>query len=157
MLIEYNTLREEIWERDYKTWVVNSILIVGSLLAAFTPPIGNFPTPILSVVIVVAALVLHATSAKASQVDYTRIEELAKQLNLTGPAKTFEHKVSGQWWYIARKNVAYVLFTILVSIYLYFIIPEIYVLLTPLIVGFVLILVKGDKDGKGELITIEQR
>ena len=149
-LIEYNILREEIWERDYKTWVVNAILIVGSLLAAFAPVVGNFPTPILSVVLVAVASVLHATSARASSIDYARLEELARQLNLTGPTRTYESKISGQWWYVARRNVAYVLFAVLISIYLYFIFNNIYVLAIAIAAGFLLIIAKGEKGRRGD-------
>jgi hypothetical protein len=155
LLLEYNMLREEIWDRDYKTWVINAILIVGSLLAAFAPSASNFPSSILSLVLVSSALVLHVTSAQVTSVGYARLDELAKQMNLRGPKLLFESRISGQWWYVARRNVAYVLFAVLISVYLYYIFNNLYVLGTALVVGFLLIILKGERSGKGEVTKIE--
>jgi hypothetical protein len=155
LLLEYNMLREEIWDRDYKTWVINAILIIGSLLAAFGPTVASFPSSILSLVLVLSALVLHVTSAQVTSVGYARLDELAKQMNLRGPKKLFESRIAGQWWYVARRNVAYVLFAILISVYLYYIFSNLYVLGTSLIVGFLLIILKGERSGKGAVATIE--
>lgn len=121
LLIEYNLLREEIWDRGYKTWVVNSILVLGSLLVAFVPGVENFPTPVMSLVLVVSALILHVTSEKVTAISYSRMEEIATQLRITGPRRMFETKIAGKWWFSVRRNVAYVLFTILVGIYVFLI------------------------------------
>ncbi len=153
-LLEYNMLREEIWDRDYKTWVINAILIVGSLLAAFAPAVGSFPSSILSVVLVTSSLVLHLTSARVSSIDYDRLDELARQMNLRGPTKTFDSRIAGQWWYVARRNIAYVLFAILISVYLFFIFSNYYVLGISLVAGFILIIVKGERGGRQDAAAV---
>ena len=144
LLIEYNLLREEIWERGYKTWVVNAILIIGSLLVAFAPPAESFPTPILSLVIIVAALILHATSERVKALSYSRLEEIAEKLRITGPRKMYESNIAGQWWYIARRNIAYVLLTILISIYLFLIFDNLYILAIIIVAGFLSIFIKEE-------------
>ncbi len=142
LLIEYNLLREEILDRDYKTWVVNSILIIGSLIVVFAPITQGFSPPILSVVLIAAALVLHVTSERVTNVAYDRIEEISKQLRLMGPTKMYESKIAGQSWYVARRNIAYALFTVLISVYLYIIISNLLALIIPLIVGFLVLLIR---------------
>ena len=142
LLIEYNLLREEIWDRSYKTWVISAILIVGSLLVAFAPGVENFPTPILSIVIIISASVLYATSERVNTIAYSRMEEIAKQLRITGPTKTYKAKIAGQWWFTTRKNVAYVLFAVLTSIYLFLIFSNIYLLAIAVVVGLLFIFIK---------------
>ena len=149
LLTEYDLLREEIWDRDYKTWVVNSILIIGSLIAAFSTSVNNFPSAILSIVLIGSALVLHATSEKVTAISYERIAEIEKRLNITGPTKMYQSKIADQWWYIARRNVAYVLFTILASVYLFLIFDLLYVLVIAIVAGLILILIKENDFGRG--------
>lgn len=142
LLLEYNDLREEILDRDYRTWVVNAILIVGSLLAAFSPGIENFSGAIISIILVVFALVLHGTSEHVTKIGQIRIEEISKQLGLSGPTKMYQTKIAGQWWYTVRRNAAYALFVILISIYLFLIFPETIVLVVSLATGYVLIAIR---------------
>lgn len=137
LLTEYNVLREEIMDRDYKTWVITAILIIGSLLAAFNPPIQEFSSAIVSVLLVLTALVLYATSEKINNINRVRIQEVTKKLHLYEPSKIRELKISTQWWYAARRNVAYILFTILIGIYLFLIFTNIYVLAIAIVVGLV--------------------
>jgi len=147
-LIEYNVLREEIWERDNKTWIVSAILIFGSLLAAFAPEVGGFPTAIVSIILIVAAAILQYSSSRASAVDSVRLEELAMRLNLTEPTRTYETQMTGRWWVVVSRNVAYVLFAILISIYLYFIFTNILVLVVALVIGLLLVMARGERGGK---------
>ena len=142
LLIEYNLLREEIWDRSYKTWVVFAILVVGSLLVAFAPGVENFPTPVLSIVIIITASVLYATSERVNTIAYGRMEEIAKQLRIAGPTKTYKTKIERQWWYIIRKNIAYVLSAVLTGIYLFLIFDNIYLLAIAVVVGLLAIFIK---------------
>jgi hypothetical protein len=142
LLTEYNVLREEIMDRDYKTWVISAILIIGSLLAAFNPPIENFNAAVISVLLVITGLVLYATSEKINNINRNRIQEVTRQLHIYGPTKIRETKISAQWWYAARRNVAYILFATLIGIYLFLIFTNIYVLATTILVGFVAVIVR---------------
>jgi hypothetical protein len=151
LLTEYDLLREEIWDRDYKTWVVNAILIVGSLIAAFSISLtSSFPTPVLSLVLVISAIILQITSERVTAISYERIGEIEKKLNITGPAKMYQSKIANQWWYVIRKNVAYVMFTVLASIYLFLIFDRIYVLAIAIIAGLILIIIKETSFRQGE-------
>jgi TctA family transporter len=142
LLTEYHVLREEIMDRDYKTWVITAILIIGSLLAAFNPQIQGFNAAIISVLLVLTALVLYSTSEKINNINRSRIKEVTKQLHLYGPAKIREGKIAKQWWYAARRNVAYILFTILIGIYLFLIFVNIYVLITAILIGLIFVVVR---------------
>lgn len=152
LLTEYNVLREEIMDRDYKTWVITAILIIGSLLAAFNPPIQNFNAAIISVLLVLTALVLYATSEKINNINRKRIQEVTKQLHLYKPTQIRETKIATQWWYAARRNVAYILFSVLIGIYLFLIFTNIYVLATVIVVGLIAVVLReailseGQKD-----------
>ena len=152
LFIEYNLQREEIWDRDYKTWVVSAILIIGSLLVAFTPVIENFPTAVLSIVLVVSALILHATSERVNTIAYCRVKEIERQLRITGPNRMYENKIAGRWWYVVRRNVAYSLFAILISIYLFVIFTDLYVLVISIVAGFLLIVFKEESGTRGRNI-----
>ena len=129
-------------DRDYKTWVITAILIIGSLLAAFNPPDQNFNGAIISVLLVLTALVLYATSEKINNINRSRIKEVTSQLHLYGPTKIREGKIAAQWWYAVRRNVAYVLFTILIGIYLFLIFVNLYVLATAILLGLVVVVVR---------------
>jgi hypothetical protein len=139
LLTEYNVLREEIMDRDYKTWVITAILIIGSLLAAFNTPIQSFNAAIVSVF---SSSALLATSERINNINRKRIQEVAKQLHLYKPTQIREEKIVAQWWYAARRNVAYILFTVLIGIYLFIIFTNIYVLATVIVVGLVAVLLR---------------
>lgn len=142
LLTEYNGLREEIMDRDYKTWVINAILVIGSLLAALTPPIENFNGAILSIILLLGAMVLQGTSERVNKIGQHRIEEIAKQLRITGPTRMYETKIADQWWYTARRNVAYALFIVLISVYLFLVFNNIYILAITIFAGFLLLTFK---------------
>jgi hypothetical protein len=150
LLTEYNVLREEIMDRDYKTWVITAILIIGSLLAAFNPPIQNFNAAIISVLLVLTALVLYATSEKINNINRKRIQEVTKQLHLYKPTQIRETKIATQWWYAARRNIAYILFTVLIGIYLFLIFTNIYVLATVIVIGLVAVVLREAVSSEGQ-------
>ncbi len=105
----------------------------GALVAAFsTSSVKGFPTVALSVALIAAAVALHATSEQVTSIAYDRIEEIEHYLKIAGPTRLFESKIADQWWYVARRNVAYVLFTVLESVYLYLVYPNIFVFIVAL-------------------------
>jgi hypothetical protein len=142
LIREYNLLREDVLDRSYKMWVISIVLIVGSLLVAAAPPMASFPLPILALLLVGVAFILHATSERISAIGYNRINELEKQLNITGPIRMYESEISGKWWYALRRNTAYILFIILIGIYLYLASNIIWVLPSAIAIGLVLLYVK---------------
>ncbi len=152
LLTEYNVLKEEIMDRDYKTWVINAILIIGSLIAAFSPVAENFNGAVLSVILVASAVILHATSERVNKICQLRVNQVVKQLRITGLTKMYEGRIAGQWWYTIRRNVAYALFTILLGVYLFLLSANVYVMAMSILVGVILLMVKEGFWRKLELI-----
>jgi hypothetical protein len=139
---EYNLLREDVLDRSYKMWVITIVLIVGSLLVASAPTDPSFPLPVLSILLVAIAFILHSTSERISAIGYNRLNDLERQLNITGPTKMYELEIAGKWWYALRRNTAYVLFIILIGVYLFLISSIIWVLPLVIALGVVLLYVK---------------
>jgi hypothetical protein len=139
---EYNLLREDVLDRSYKMWVITIVLIVGSLLVAAAPATLNFPLPVLSILLVAIAFILHSTSERISAIGYGRINQLERQLNITGPTKMYELEIAGKWWYALRRNTAYILFIILIGVYLFLIFNIIWVLPLVIAIGVALLFVK---------------
>ncbi|HSQ48557.1 MAG TPA: hypothetical protein VLL96_02610 [Candidatus Deferrimicrobiaceae bacterium] len=139
---EYNLLREDVLDRSYKMWVITIVLIVGSLLVAAAPATLNFPLPVLSILLVAIAFILHSTSERISAIGYGRINQLERQLNITGPTKMYELEIAGKWWYALRRNTAYTLFIILIGVYLFLIFNIIWVLPLVIAIGVALLFVK---------------
>jgi hypothetical protein len=142
LIREYNLLREDVLDRSYKMWVITIVLIVGSLLVAAAPATLNFPLPVLSILLVAIAFILHSTSERISAIGYGRINQLERQLNITGPTKMYELEIAGKWWYALRRNTAYILFIILIGVYLFLIFNIIWVLPMVIAIGVALLFVK---------------
>ena len=142
LIREYNLLREDVLDRSYKMWVITIVLILGSLLVAAAPATLNFPLPVLSILLVAIAFILHSTSERISAIGYGRINQLERQLNITGPTKMYELEIAGKWWYALRRNTAYILFIILIGVYLFLIFNIIWVLPLVIALGVALLYVK---------------
>ena len=119
LIIEYKHYHDENWQRGQAIWVVNSILITGSLIVAFQTNSSSFPTPIVSFVLVLVATILHYTSSKVTSITYKRMEEIREQLGITGPTKLYHSKIESEGWYFIRTKVAYGLFIFLMGVYLF--------------------------------------
>jgi uncharacterized membrane protein AbrB (regulator of aidB expression) len=119
LIIEYKHLHEDNWQRSQAMWVVNSIFITGSLLVAFQNGFDDFPTPLVSLFLVITSLVLHATGDKLTSDTYKRMEEIRKKLGMTVSTEFYRSSISGKGWYIIRTNVVYILFIFLICVYVY--------------------------------------
>jgi hypothetical protein len=142
LIREYNLLREDVLDRSYKMWVITIVLIIGSLLVAAAPATIGFPLPVLSLLLVAIAFILHSTSERISAIGYGRINQLERQLNITGPTKMYELEIAGKWWYALRRNTAYILFIFLIGVYLFLISNIIWNLPLVIAVGMVLLYAK---------------
>ena len=118
LIIEYKHLHDENWQRGHAIWVVNSILITGSLIAAFQTNNANFPTPVVSLMSVVIATILHATGDKVTSITYKQMEEIRKKLGMTESSIMYRSKIQGKWWHTVRVSAAYVLFIFLMAVYI---------------------------------------
>ncbi len=139
---EYSLLRDELLERSYRKWVISIILIIGSLLVALAPVPVAFPLPVLSIVLITLAFILHATSERVCAIGYQRLQELEELLKMPGTMRLFESEISGKWWYLLRRNIAYVVFVILIGTYLFMIFPNIWLLAFAIGAGLVLVIAK---------------
>jgi hypothetical protein len=118
LIIEYKHLHDENWQRGHAVWVVNSILIIGSLIAAFQTNNANFPTPIVSLMLIVIATILHATGDKVTSITYNQMEEIRKKLGMTETTTMYKSRIQGKWWHTVRVSAAYVLFVFLMGVYI---------------------------------------
>ena len=118
LIIEYKHMHDENWQRGKVIWIVNSILITGSLIAAFQASNTSFPTPAVSLILIVIALVLHATGDKVTSITYKQMEEMRKKLGMTESSIMYRSKIQGKWWHTVRKSAAYILFIFLMVVYI---------------------------------------
>jgi hypothetical protein len=118
LIIEYKQLHDENWQRGHAIWVVNSILITGSLIAAFQTNNANFPTPIVSLMLIVIVTILHATGDKVTSITYKQMEEIRKKLGMTESSMMYKSKIQGKWWHTTRRSAAYILFIFLMAVYI---------------------------------------
>jgi hypothetical protein len=114
-------------------------------LVAAAPATPSFPLPVLSLLLVAIAFILHSTSERISAIGYSRLNDLERQLNIIGPNKMYELEIAGKWWYALRRNTAYVLFIILIGVYLFMISNIIWLLPLVIAIGVVLLYVKERK------------
>jgi hypothetical protein len=118
LIIEYKQLHDENWHRGQVIWIVNSILITASLIAAFQTNIGGFPTSLVSFVLVFVATILHATGNKVTSITYKQMEEIRKKLGMTESSTMFKSQIQGKLWHTVRVSAAYVLFIFLMAVYI---------------------------------------
>ena len=118
LILEYKQMHDENWRRGQNIWLVNSILITGSLFVAFQTTIGGFPTSSVSLVLVIVAAILHATGNKVTSITYKQMAEIRKKLGMTETTAMYESEIKGKWWHILRVNTAYILFILLMAFYI---------------------------------------
>ena len=157
LIREYNLLREDVLDRSYKMWVITIVLIIGSLLVAAAPATPDFPLPVLSLLLVAIAFILHSTSERISAIGYSRLNDLERQLKVTGPARMYELEIAGKWWYALRRNTAYILFIILIGVYLFLISDIIWLLPLIIVLGVVLLYAKEREPYEKKRLQVQYR
>ena len=124
LLTEYNLLHDANWRRGNAIWVVNSLLITGSVLIAFQSNIDTFLLPLVSLFLVTIALILTYTGSKITSITYKRIENIREDLGLAETTRMFQKEIKGKLWYLLRKYAPYSLFIFLIGTYLYLLLVE---------------------------------
>jgi hypothetical protein len=142
LILEYKHLHNENWQRGHGIWLVNSILITGSLIVAFRKASDILLDPVVSLMLVVTAVILHASGEKITTITYNRMEEIRKILGMTGATEMYKSRIRGTWWHIVRTNAAHVLFIFLIGIYLFLLEDNTYLLLITFSTGFIILLIK---------------
>jgi hypothetical protein len=120
--ILYKNYHDENWERGQNVWVVNSILITGSLLIAFQPLVKS-STAAVSLFLVIIADILQSTSDEVTSVTYNTMLEIEKKLGIdklgnVAPRTVFESKIKNAGWYPIRSLASYILYSFLIGLYL---------------------------------------
>lgn len=151
LLIEYEHLHDENWRRGQNVWVVNSILITSSLLVAFQHTVQSFLTYVIPLILVLVAFSMHITTDKITNLCYERMNEIGKMLKIYGPERTYRSGIEGQWWYPIRTNLAYCLYLVLATAYLFLLLHRPLLPLTTLFLGIgIMVLWEIYKDQKRE-------
>jgi hypothetical protein len=141
LMLEYETLHRENWERGQTVWLVNSILIAGSLLISFQTQIDEFPTPIVSLFLVIMAFMMNATADGVTKITYKRMEEVRELLEMPGPKEMYR-KIRRKWWYPVRKSLPYVLYLVMANTYIFIIVGNHWIVWTSMAAGFLAILIR---------------
>lgn len=142
LLTEYKQLHDENWRRGNAIWIVNSILITGSLLVAFQSNISNFPAPLASLLLVIIALISTATGNHVTGITYQKIAEIRKKVGMTESTKMYQLKIQGKPWHILRTNAAYLLFISLIGTYIQLLLEDYYLSLALILFGIILLVIK---------------
>ncbi len=66
LLIEYKHMHDENWQRGHGIWLVNSILITSSVIAAFQSTAEKPVAYLVATALVVAAITIQATAGKVT-------------------------------------------------------------------------------------------
>ena len=140
--LEYETLHKENWDRGQNVWLVNTILLTGSLLISFQSQIIGFPIPIVSLFLVTIAFLINATSDKVTQITYKEMERIRELLQMTGPTEMYLKEIRGKWWFRIRVNLPYSLYLGMASIYLFITLGNDWIVWTVLAAGVSVILFK---------------
>ncbi len=141
LIIEYKHYHDENWQRSQAIWVVNSILITGSLIVAFQNSLLSFPAPPVSLLLVIIAAILHATGNKVTSITYKRMEEIREKLGINGPTEMYETHIKGKWWYVVRVNASFILSISLGSVYLFLWLDDFYITIISLSASLILLLI----------------
>jgi cytochrome b subunit of formate dehydrogenase len=142
LLTEYNHLHDAIWRRGEQAWIVQSILITGSLIVAFQ---SNDMNPIrfsVSLVLVVISFFLWWTTNINDSIDFARMEEIEGTLGMNGRSRVYHCRREGRLWYIFRTNSWYALFIVLSGVYVYFLFMSKDLSIALMSLGFFAIVVK---------------
>jgi hypothetical protein len=119
--VVYQNFHDENWERGQNIWVVNSILVTGSLIVAFQSLHETFLAPFVSLMLVIIAAILHATGGKITEITYKRMKKIESELGIVDPAEMYNSEMKGKWWCILRRSTPYLLFDFLIATYLFLI------------------------------------
>ena len=142
LIIEYKHMHDDNWQRGHGIWLVNSILVTGSLLIAFQTSGERNLAYLASLVLILTAMVIQVTAGKVTSETYEKMREIRKQLGLTETEELYRSRIVGKWWYIIRTNAAYVLFIFLIGFYLFLLREDYYLTLIVYCTGFIILLIK---------------
>ncbi len=118
LFAEYEQLHAEIRERNQRTWLINTILITGSLLVTFQSEITSNLIRFVSLMLVLIAFLLHVSAYYVSKINFDTIGEIRNDLGLTRTNRMYKSKIEGKLWNIFRGMLPWTLFIFLIVVYL---------------------------------------
>jgi hypothetical protein len=142
LYFEHNYLQKQVHFLGNTMWVVNSILITGSLLVAFQSRSDVFPTPIASLILIWASFFITMGNNKINKTSYERMSNIRKALGILKPDEIYETQVEGKLWYTLRNNTQYLLYTSLTSVYLFLLLQRIFLSLLVFALGILAIVAR---------------
>lgn len=119
LFVEYEQLHSEIRERNQRIWLIDTILVTGSLLVTFQSAIVSNLIPFASLMLVLIAFFQHTSGYYVNSITLDTITEIRNDLGLTKTSRMFKSKIEGKLWFILRGLVPYVLFIFLIGLYLF--------------------------------------
>ena len=119
LFVEYEQLHSEIRERNQRIWLIDTILVTGSLLVTFQSAIVSNLIPFTSLMLVLIAFFQHTSGYYVNSITFDTITEIRTDLGLTKTSRMFKSKIEGKLWFILRGCVPYVLFIFLIGLYLF--------------------------------------
>ncbi len=102
LFAEYNQLHEEIRERNNRIWIIDSILVTGSLLVTFQSEITSYLLPFVSLVMVLITLFHHYTGCHVNSINNQTLREIRPDLGLTRTNIMYESKMREKSWFFFR-------------------------------------------------------
>jgi len=119
LIIEYKHMHDDNWQRGHGIWLVNSILITGSLIVAFQSVTDKSLAYSVALVLVIVAFILQITAGTVTSITYKKMKKIRKKLGMTETTRMYESEIQGKWWYFLRTKVAYFLFFFLMAVYIH--------------------------------------
>lgn len=146
LILEYETLHKENWERGQNVWLVNSILITGSLIVSFQSAFEGSLPYLTSLFLVIMAFMTQATSDKVTAITYKKMERIREILGMTEPTTIYYCEIRWKWWYLIRRNVPYLLYLVLACVYLFLLLNDRYISIDVFMIGLFLIIAREIYD-----------
>lgn len=118
LITEYKHMHDDNWQRGHGIWLVNSILVTGSLIVAFQSVIERSLACIVALLLVVVAFIIQVTAGRITSITHRKMEEIGKRLGMTETARMYKTEIQGKWWYFLRTKIVYFLFFFLMIVYI---------------------------------------
>lgn len=119
LIIEYKHMHDDNCQRGNGIWLVNSILVTGSLIVAFQSAGDESLAYVVALALVITATIIQITAGRARSITYKKMVQIRKKLGMTETTKMYESEIQGKWWYVLRTKAAYALFLFLMVIYIF--------------------------------------
>ena len=65
LIVEYKHMHDDNWQRGHGIWLVNSILVTGSLIVSFQSVTEKSLSYVVALVLVMVALIIQITGGKS--------------------------------------------------------------------------------------------